>query len=307
MAITSRRMLWTTIALLIAVGLVRAGQWLATEPSTRDPDLVIIEALTNPRPNPATAAVLLKEMVVREMSLRTPDLTEWDVVDRIRDWAYAHTVWSTESYLLDRNANFNYYQRSAPEIFAAFLSDKGGVWCGGTAHALMKLYRMFGFSASTLDYGRPDIADHVVTLVRITYKGRKKLVVQDSTFNITYTTTGGIPYDYFDLLAVLMRGEHERIAMPAGKSGMRGLLVHPREGSALLRDARGSAQIVKGGGRKYQFAPTLEGFEREHGAAIHAFLRNEGRPADMRYLLLYPTGGSDPSIVEKAREIAKAQ
>lgn len=305
MHIISQRILWTTIALVLAAGLVYAGYRLGGEQSARDPDLVILESLTNPRPNPATAALLLKELIIRDTSLRTDELTEWEMTNRIRDWAYANIAWSTQSYLLDRNPSFDFYSRSAPEIFAAFLSDGGGVWCGGAAHALMKLYRLFGFPASTLQYGRSDVMDHVVTLVRITYRGRQKTVIQDPTFNLTYTTASGVPYDYFDLLSALNRGDHAGVIIFAGNDRTRKLLVHPREGRVPVSDVLGPAQVLKGGKKKYKFLPSLETFERQYGPAIYAFLRNEGRPADIRYLLLYPMGGSDRSLVEKAQHLSR--
>ncbi len=102
------------------------------------------------RPDLVVSSTVLKELVSREMSLGTPGLTDWEIVNRIRDWAHANIDVATKSYLLDEDASFRFYGRTAPEIFAAFFQDRGGVQCGGAAHALMELYGLFGFEARTI-------------------------------------------------------------------------------------------------------------------------------------------------------------
>ncbi len=298
-----RRILWASALLLVASALFGVGYWSGAERSSRDPGLVVLESLTNSRPNPATEAVLLTELVTREMSLRTPGLTEWEMVNRIRDWAHANIDLSTQGYLLDRNPSFDFYRRSAAEIFAAFLADRGGVWCGGAAYSLMKLYRLFGFSASTLNYGRPEVMDHVVTLVRIVHEGQEKTVVEDPTFNLAYANIAGDPFDYFELLTALMRREHGRIVFLGGNQGKPDLLVNAREKRMPYPNRIGPAQLLPGGRKKYKSSLTIEDFERQFGSAIHGFLRSEGLPTDLRYLLLYPIKGSESSIVDEARRL----
>lgn len=253
-----------------------------------------------------TSSALLTELVVKELSLREPGLTEWEVVNRLRDWSHANTTVATENALLDKDTRFGFFNRSAGEIFAAFFQDRGGVWCGGSAYALMELYRLFGFQASSLDYGRSGVMTHVVTLVKIRHGGTEKTVVQDPTFNLGYVAEDGTPFDYLDLLKVLVRHQHHRVHIVMGNRGGGNALVHPRDAAFPFDhviDADTPPAVLANGVKKYRSRLSLERFERQFGEPIRRFLRNEGHPGHMLYLHLYPLAGSDRDLVEAAKRL----
>jgi hypothetical protein len=254
-----------------------------------------------------TSSALLRELVTRDMSLREPGLTDWETVNRLRDWSARNLDLATESLLLDRDPSFEFYNRSAGEIFAAFFQDRGGVWCGGSAYALMEVYRLFGFQASFLDYGEPSALTHVVTLVKIRHDGVEKTVVQDPTFNIAYAAQGGVPLDLMELLGMLMRHQHERVRLVRGGRAGGEVLVHPNDGAfpfdhVVDPDSR-LLRVLGNGVKKYQSQLSLERVERQFGERIRSALRKRGHPGNMLYLFLYPLAGSDQALVDAAKRM----
>ena len=256
-----------------------------------------------------TSSALLKELITRQMALREAGVSEWETVNRIREWAHANIEVATPGYLLDQDASFDFYNRSAAEILEAFFQDRGGVWCGGAAHALRKLYEVFGFQASTIDSGKPYVMTHAVTLVRIRDAGMEKTVIQDPTLNLTYVIGGGEPYDYYALLTALMQHQHGNVRRFRGSLGKANALVYPGDDDfyfdhVVAPDAK-PVQVLPNGVKKYESRLSLESFERRFGERIHAFLRKEGHPAQTVYLFLYPISGSDPSVLERARQLTR--
>jgi hypothetical protein len=261
------------------------------------------------RPDLVVSSTILKELVSREASLRTRGLTDWEAVNRIREWAHVNIDVATKSYLLDEDPTFRFYGRTAPEIFAAFFQDRGGVWCGGAAHALAELYRLFGYRAHTVDYGRPEAITHVVTVVDIAFGGDQKLVVQDPIFNVTYASENRSPLSYFELLGFLLRRQHGKVRILQGRRGGGDALVHPRDGLVSFRhvvDAGATPlHLLSNGVQKYRSQLSPSRFERIFGSKIRRDLRDAGHPPDLLYLHLYPLGGSDPEILEEARRLAQ--
>jgi hypothetical protein len=250
----------------------------------------------------------LKELVTQEMSLQHPGLSSWTVVNRLRDWGYANIDLATPHALLERNASFDFRHMGAAEFFTAFFQDRGGVWCGGAAYALAELYRLFGYRASIVDYGHPDVLTHVVTLVRIDDNGTRRTVVQDPTFNVAYAAREGTPLDYLDLLTALKEGQRQAVRLLQGRFKEKEILVHPRDAHLPVPYVRGKpgrhlVRVLPNGMKKYRAQVSLEAFAAPLRKKIGRFLAQEGYPADMLYLFLFPLKGTDPAIVEAARRL----
>lgn len=250
----------------------------------------------------------LQELVTRETALRESGLTEWDIVNRLRDWGYANIDLATARALLDRSDSFDFRKMGAAEFFQAFFQDQGGVWCGGAAYALAELYRLFGFRASIVDYGHPEVLTHVVTLVRIDDHGTRRTVVQDPTFNLAYATREGAPLDYLELLTALKEGRRRAVRLLFGRFKEKEVLVHPRDAHLPVPYLRGKPSrhlvgVLPNGMTKYRAQVSLQAFEAPLRKRIGEFLRQEGYPADSLYLLLFPIKGTDPAIIDAARRL----
>jgi hypothetical protein len=163
---------------------------------------------------------VLKHRVYAECpALRDGKFDEFARVSLLRQWAWSHIrIANTTSNLLDSDPRIDWYKLDAAAIFRLFDEDRGGVFCGGAALALQRLYEAFGYTAWTLNIGsnepESDVT-HVATIVKIRVGdpgGTDVMCVQDAYFDLTYVDqTTGRPLDYFELLARLARGEHRSI------------------------------------------------------------------------------------------------
>jgi hypothetical protein len=257
---------------------------------------------------PDLATRLLHGMVARDAPELLEAADDWTRVNVLRAWASRNIDWCSTSLLLDHDLEFQLYTRSAPELFTAFFEDRGGVWCGGTAYALMRLYQSFGYEAWTLDVGSPDVMTHVVTLVTIMHEGAPKRVVQDATFNISYSNDHGDPLDYLEIVALLNRGEDALVHPRGGGGAQRDFLLDPHDLATLstlshLVDTERAPELSRGEISKYMADTRWAVFERKYASQLQTLLAPDARPARMVYLLLYPLSGSDPKMVRAINEL----
>lgn len=133
--------------------------------------------------------------------------SEWKNVNTIREWVSTHTPSSSDNLIIQDKL----WKNSPYEMYLKFSLQQGGVNCAGYSYALMKLYREFGYKAFSYHSGRLDAFNHVITLVEITYKGEKRLVIEDATFDATYIDDNMDPYDFFTFLELLQKKRYTSI------------------------------------------------------------------------------------------------
>lgn len=266
--------------IVLAIVVVAPARRSAERPRASDPE--------------ASPRLQLKALIARDLPrLAEPDLDGSTRLTLLRQWAYENTDWSSPGANLDDDRANGFYEMDAPELFGAFRDDRGGVLCGGTAYAFMKLCRLFGYDALTLDFGMPGVSTHVVTLVRLSRDGRDVWSVQDPTYDVTYVHRGGAPFDYLDLLRTLRERQASRVLVEKGRGRSRDFILAPldadqtpprlSEGETL--DLVGS---LPGGALKYRRRYSIDGFNRIDGSSTAAFLKREGHPEEALYLFLYP-------------------
>jgi len=247
-----------------------------------------------------TRNTLLKNLVLAQYPRigeeNTPD---FERVNLIRQWAARTTSWSNREGLLDRpgttnsyTGGFNFYSQDAPTIYAAFMADRGGVWCQGAAYALSKLYTLFGYKAFRVGIGVPNTeASHNFTLVAIEHGGKEKkiLSVQDAYFDISYTHTDGRPMDYFELLELLKaRRDGDITVADSSPPLQRKLLYFENE---LVRKVDGL----------YSLADFQEQFRTE----LNSFYEEGGFPLNILYLHLSVLSAFDLPKAERNEFISK--
>jgi len=166
-------------------------------------------------------AELAIEEALRERILKSyPQLGERQLDDftrvgLLRQWAWSHVNHAAgPANIVDVDPEIPWHELSAAAIFELYRSDRGGSYCGGTAHALRKLYEMYGYQAWTVNSGNagPEAATHVTTLVKIRADRPDVLSMQDAYFNLTYVDADSkAPLDYVEMLGRLADGKHDTI------------------------------------------------------------------------------------------------
>jgi hypothetical protein len=275
-----RGLTWVA-GVVLAVGLAATGRRFAELPRSISPE--------------TTPGLFLQHLIAKDL----PQLTTGGVdssarLTLLRQWAYENTDWSTPGANLDDDRTNRFYELDAPELFSAFRNDRGGVLCMGTAYAFMRLCRLYGYDALTLDFGAPSVSTHVVTLVRLSLSGRDVWSVQDPTYDVTYVHRDGTPFDYLDLLQALRDRQDGQILVEKGQGRSREYIVAPGDAESMLPtlSADESFELFVGrlpnGALKYRRRYSIESFSETVGPSVAEFLTREGHPGKAIYLFLYP-------------------
>jgi len=220
--------------------------------------------------------------------------TDWEVVQALRDWAYAHVCEQEEiEATLDQREDFAYAEADAPTIFTAFEQRLGGVWCGGIGQALHKLYGMYGYTSFVLDCGASQTGStHISNLVRIEHRGRALWTVQDAYYGVTYVDMAGDPLDVLAMLWLLDARRHDQVIMRSGPRNARPLLALGDEASLRMSwrisppYPVGQPEHVLADGRlMFCTRPSVDALIA-HGRADNLFevLRCNGYPEQLVYL-----------------------
>jgi hypothetical protein len=232
--------------------------------------------------------------------LMSDEHTEFERTGIIRDWVYTQIPLAHYTQLLEYNDRL--VRSRDPRILAVNVlnlnfSNLGGFYCGGTSMSLGAVYNLLGYNALLLDIAVMDdagavTASHVVTIVDIGDGNEDKWIVQDATFNITYTDEYGAPLSYFDIVYLLETRRHDEIVTQRGPSEWRPILFSPGAdynpfGYPLKETP--AAHITPNGVVYKALLNMAPEFYLE-AAFIDletAFIR-DGYPVDLNYLFLYP-------------------
>jgi len=283
---------------------------------------------------PSAEETLRQRILKSYPQLGEPQLDDFTTACLLRQWAWSHVNHAAgPANIVDVDPEIPWHELTAPAIFELYRLDRGGSFCGGTAHALRKLYEMYGYQAWTVNSGLagPEAATHVTTLVKIRADRRDLLSMQDAYFNLTYADTRTkAPLDYLEMLGRLAHGEHDTIETrePDFKK-------IPQWPKVILAAAdRGTAtpkSFAKAAFSVLESNYTFE--ERTDGAWIYVsprtagkFLEDQchypdgrprwylewlvaqGHPENILYLYLYPFGVAGPNGAEllgKAQQVAR--
>ncbi len=124
-----------------------------------------------------------------------------DRLDIVRDWVYENVpfAWNGDTYR----------EEEPDHLLEKIVNHQDidfGYYCGWTAQLLYRVYEIMGYSACCLDMAIAErdniLASHVVTLVYVD----ESWIVEDATFNITYTDGQGNHLDVVDLKEYYMTG-----------------------------------------------------------------------------------------------------
>lgn len=160
---------------------------------------------------------LARQVVAEYPSIASKSTCDYRRVVMLRQWAWSHTDYALSAAASNAFSSDQQWRKSdAPEYFARFAKNEGGVICGGTASGLKKLYAHFGFRSWYLisDCGITGVAhaSHAVALVEIDHKGQTLVLLEDASYNVDFhDLKTGEPLDYFEFIGRLVRHDVDSI------------------------------------------------------------------------------------------------
>lgn len=257
-----------------------------------------------------TATILLKAWIASELpEIEESHTTDWQRVTLLRDWTHRHMDWATSSARLEVQPGFNFAERTAADLFALFLNDQGGVYCGGAAITLQKLYEAYGYEAATLDNGFPEThTTHVVTVVKIRHGDHTLLSVQDPTFNESYVWADGEPADVIEMIECMEKRDDNSFKPSVGVAATIDLLLDMNDKDRFSNEdwQQMTKDAVPITGGLYKAPHTMQTAEQfMNGLAVKEF-QAHGYPAKLHYLLLHPlsvSGSTDEDFDRLAMRI----
>lgn len=227
---------------------------------------------------PETAALPADRLFVNSVSASIPGykrMADIDKVKALRLYVYRHTP-AGDPLIHDFVVNL-----PLKDAYA-ILARAGGVYCGGAAIMLSRVYKAAGFNSLIYNFGATGGPSHATTLVEVD----NELIVQDAYLNFEYVDAQGKPIPFLDLISRIVAG-----VPPAVKAGMANRpwmfeSLTAAEGSVGPQKNAMTCQTVAKGVR-CNAVITLSHF-LEMNPNIPDFLQLRGWPRQFEYLMLYP-------------------
>jgi hypothetical protein len=253
------------LAILIALGTLSGG----APASAQGADPVIAEALAALTPaerlNDFASARALRRQVFRKLPVAgMPEV-----------WIGDEAVRGT---------------KTLSEGFALFRAADQGVWCQTAAVLLARLYEAAGYRAWVTSYGDPGSLTHTVTLVEVA----GHLYIQDPYFNLDYVRADGSPLPYYEMLRGLAEGRSPKVRQDL--DFRLGLFNVRQEAQTWSLPALRDEVYCDQDGKRCAFAMTLARFVEVYykRAEVGAFLKAQGEPDKVEFLMLHPLWTSGP-------------
>jgi hypothetical protein len=144
----------------------------------------------------------MKEIVQKEVPVvLNRHISDFEKVNKIREWVNEQTIWGT---LPDNEINTMINKKTSLEMYKYYLSHTEKAYdCGSYSVFLHKIYQLFGYESYIYDMGKDNQFRHTVVLVWIKDEGKKKLIIEDPSYNITYIDIKTNPLDYFQFIEYL--------------------------------------------------------------------------------------------------------
>ena len=203
-------------------------------------------------------------------------MTDIEKVRALRLYVYQHTPFENP-LIHDQVVNL-----PLRDAYAVFAKGVGGVYCGGAAIMLSRVYKAAGFESWLYDFG--DIESdspttHQTTLVEV----RGDVILQDAYFNYEYVDPHGMPIPFFDLISLIHGG-----APPAAKDGVadKDWLFQSLEEADLWVGPYKTCRNTTTGVRCIATITLSRFLEME--PSMLDFLEQVGEPRQFEYLLLHP-------------------
>jgi hypothetical protein len=272
-------------------------------------------AVQRPDPRPLAPAVvrLLERMVAERPEAADAAGGDWGRVRAIRHWAWSQIACADRPLTLPLTAE-GFLPMNPAQVFGLFELDGGGVWCGGAAAALNRLYQAAGYPVMLVTLHLPAAwgGVHQLSAVQIRHGGRAIWSLQDAYFNTCATDATGDPIDLAGAAEALRRdGEGVRWSpthLPMDRKPAYFVAAELRgdsEPAAIAREhwaidpadttwrTLDDGRLRFEGVRRFRrYAPRLE--------PLRQALRRHGLPASEAYMMLFLDHRlADPATAER--------
>ncbi len=241
---------------------------------------------------------LLRRIYSERKDLYSDDITDFERVNLVRDWVYENTISagtnimhiSTEEDTLETKNIYN----KLVKIFKMEETNIGGFYCDGFSNSLTYLYQALGYKAASFHLRLEDMDTtnaHTLTIVQIDVNGTLKWIVEDATFNLTYTDENGNALTIDEIQKYLKQGSYKKCQYLFGNVKYRKTISEikkTRETDKGLYKIK-SYDVKANENNRYMYIVqmNIEAYEPMFRSMYPQFIE-DGYQEDGRYLYLYP-------------------
>jgi hypothetical protein len=140
----------------------------------------------------------------------------------LRNLAAQQADWGSASTQLGERV----FTNNPAALATIFHQDGGTVMCQGAAYYLHLLYLAAGFRSYLVGFGSDGFSHAMVLVEVVRPDGSRALIVEDPTFNITYSDNTGSPLSIQEIMTAVAQGELDAVRIDPG----------PRQQVDFLRD-----------------------------------------------------------------------
>lgn len=159
---------------------------------------------------------ITNEMLKEYPQLSEENENEFEKLNLVREYTYKNSVFANGSDLVlgvhSKEVASHFDKTRLIKMFELSDNRKGGFYCDGFSAMLATFYRTMGYQSVALALVIDEVNSHVVTLV----KYQDKWIVEDATFNHTYTDKTGTPLDIREIIRLLKERRGDEIVTKRG-------------------------------------------------------------------------------------------
>lgn len=154
----------------------------------------------------------MRAIVLREVQGLTDfNISDFERVNRIRKWVYELSTWGIKPVSYEQRNLINW--STSLKMYDVFKKSKQAYDCGVYTVFLVKIYQLFGLESYVYDMGKEQQDYHSIVLVWINEWGKRKLIIEDPSYNLTYVDTKNEPMDFFELLRHIKEKNEKKVVI----------------------------------------------------------------------------------------------
>lgn len=207
----------------------------------------------------------MKQIVIKEIpDILNKNSSDFEKLNMIREWVNEQTVWSKKP--VDNNLRFSVNEKTSLEMYTLFKSKEVALDCATYTVFLHEIYQLFGYEGYIYDMGNEHQFRHSVVLVWMNDNGKRKLIVEDPSYNLTYVNKNNAPIDFIELLKLIKGKKTSEITILNG--GGKG---HWNKDGAVVVRERFDTEIIKNNLSSFLYCKNVRYYEKIRN--LHSLIR----------------------------------
>ena len=143
-------------------------------------------------------------------------LDDFEITGRLRNFVYKNSIWDEDAFRSEGNET--YKLKKPIDIYLYYKNNLKGGRCDNISYFYQQILNEFGYKNYTYHFGNLNHYNHVLNLIEVKIKNKKKIIVQYATYNLTFLDQQNNPLDFFDLIQLIKKRNFNKIMVSSDNS-----------------------------------------------------------------------------------------